>query len=445
MTEHRDPASEAALDALIRQAFRGQPDEPPPPDFADRMMALRRQEPAPRRRWRWAGVVAAATAAALVTLVVRRGPGPDVDQVATARRSVDLGDRGVAVMEVGSALERRGGRWSQRAGNVFYRIDRGGSFTLVTPAGEVVVLGTCFRVEVDPMKVIPQTKIGFVAGAALATAVVVTVYEGRVRLANGSGRHDLAAGEQGTFAAGQAPRSLSDSTSAARPPGAARPPALLPAGAGEVEQLRAKIATQEKELAALRQGQEQKGGGGRRGPVVDVPHDELLARAARCEVRFEEPEISGYEVKGLDEKSDWARAAGLSDTERDAYNESLKELQASVTGQLRALFVEVTGDPQMAEKLPVSGLLDQLMQKSSRPVFVEARARLAKEKAGLQPPPPDLARTPAIERALRIMINSGDELEKKLGERVGAERAKALHRVRDGWPGGRSSMSGCPN
>jgi hypothetical protein len=446
MTDDREPANEAALDALLREAFRRGPDESPPAGFAEAVMELRHQQPPARRAraWRWPALVAAAAAALLALVLGHRGPGADEELLATARQSIRLDTRGVAVMEAGGALERRDGRWTQRAGNVFYRIDRGGEFTLRTAAGEVVVLGTCFRVEVDPMKLSPQTKVGFLAGATLATAVVVTVYEGRVRLANGSGRQDLEAGEQGTLATGQAPGRLSGAAgSLAAAASAARPPALVTATAPDIEELRAKVAAQDKELATLRQDQKMKKGGS--GPWVDVPHDELVARAGRCELRWDEPEINGYQVKPLDEKNGWARTAGLSDTERDAYNEALKELQASVAGQLRQLFLEMTGDAQMAEKLPIAGLMGLILEKTPDPARTEARSRLSKERAGLLPPPTDPGKTPVIERALRIMTGAGDELEKKLGERVGADRARTLRRVRDGWPGGRSSMNGCPS
>jgi hypothetical protein len=432
---------ESALDLLVREALRRTPEEPVPPDFAERVMGARRHEP-PARRTRpslWLGAIAVAAAAAIVVAASR--PPADADHVATARQSISLG-RAVAVMEAGSALELRAGRWSQRAGNVFYRVDHGGAFTLVTPAGEVVVLGTCFRVEVDPMRLVGQTKVGFVAGAALATAVVVTVYEGRVRLANGQGQRELEAGEQGSFAAGQAPRLVAASEPAVARP-AAHPPALVPPAApAEIERLRATVAAQEKQLADLQQDLQRKGGGK---PWVDVPHDELVARASRCELRWEQPEINGYEVKPLDEKNGWARTAGLSDTERDAYNEALKELQASVAGQLRPLFVEMTGDAAMAEKLPIGGLMGLMMEKAPDSARIAARTQLSKERAGLAPSPADLAKTPVIERALRVVTGAGDELERRFGERVGADRARSLRRLRDGWPGGRSSMNGCAN
>jgi len=56
-------------------------------------------------------------------------------------------------------------------------------FVVMTPAGEIHVLGTCFRVEVKPMN-LKQTALGarsVVAVGAVASATVVSVYEGRVQ------------------------------------------------------------------------------------------------------------------------------------------------------------------------------------------------------------------------------------------------------------------------
>ena len=49
---------------------------------------------------------------------------------------------------------------------MFYRVDPGGPFTVTTPAGEVHVTGTCFRVEVLPMKPSKQGLLG-AAGSVL--------------------------------------------------------------------------------------------------------------------------------------------------------------------------------------------------------------------------------------------------------------------------------------
>ena len=83
------------------------------------------------------------------------------------------------------------------------------------------------------------------------------------------------------------------------------------------------------------------------------------------------------------------------------------------------------------------------MSKSPRGVADQARARLAKERAGLLPPPADLAATPVGERTLRLLFNLGNDFERRLGTRIGGERAHSLRARNDGWGGARSSSSGC--
>jgi hypothetical protein len=96
-------------------------------------------------------------------------------------------------------------RVSPPAGSVFYRVEPGGEFVIVTPAGDVTVR-TCFRVEVAPMALSvvdnKQRALFALGGAALASAVLVTVYEGRVRVPteSGQGGHELQAGEHAQLA-----------------------------------------------------------------------------------------------------------------------------------------------------------------------------------------------------------------------------------------------------
>ncbi len=153
-----------------------------------------RQKNAPPRPWlrRFiaVGVAAAAIAAALaIVLLGRSGSG---HAAAARRQTVALSGRAVAVLEAGAALSWRrswaGIAVEQPRGDVFYRVDRGGPFQVRTPAGTVVVTGTCFRVVV---------RTGRAADAAAPVSVLVLVYEGRVTLANASGGIDLAAGERG--------------------------------------------------------------------------------------------------------------------------------------------------------------------------------------------------------------------------------------------------------
>jgi periplasmic protein TonB len=169
----------------------------PSPDFIDRVMAARAREVAAapalvsgrRVRWqRWAIAAGGVLAAAVVVLALWRRPFAGTvprEVAATTRTTVDIGGRARAVMEAGGALAyavEGSGRTqvTQRSGSVFYRVDRGGPFVVVTPVGQVRVKGTCFRIA---------------AAAAPAHALLVTVFEGEVELVNPHGALGVAAGE----------------------------------------------------------------------------------------------------------------------------------------------------------------------------------------------------------------------------------------------------------
>src|SRR5262249_4079449 len=160
----------------------------------------------------WVGVALVATAA-VIALALRASPvAPSTgERITAARETLPLGGRGLAVAEPGSALGWRvdagAARIEPSAGDVGYRAEKGGPFVVRTPAGEVRVRGTCFRVEVDPMK---KGFLQMGAGAAMATAVLVTVYEGKVILANEKGQTALAAGQQARVASGESPSAASD-------------------------------------------------------------------------------------------------------------------------------------------------------------------------------------------------------------------------------------------
>src|SRR5262249_13838709 len=179
-----------------------------PAGFADRVLAARRA-PAPRRpRWVLA-TLAAGLAAALVAALWHRG-GIEKGTVAVLERTeIPLGRGAVAGAEPGAALawgvDDGAARIEQTRGDVFYRVERGGPFVVATPAGTVTVKGTCFRVEVTEMK---QAVIGAAVGAAAMAAVLVTVYEGRVLLANEHGATEVRAGEKARAQAGETPAAV---------------------------------------------------------------------------------------------------------------------------------------------------------------------------------------------------------------------------------------------
>ncbi len=180
--------SDDELDALLDDAVSAMPVREPPEHFADRVMAAR--APVREPRW-WPTVIAiAAAVVAAVALMWPRAEDVTGEMSAEVRTTVVLGTRGVAVAEHGAKVEwavtRNAARVEQRAGEVFYRVDEGGPFVVHTPAGDIRALGTCFRVEVEPVVNGSHLK-GAIAGAVLSAAVLVVVYEGEVSVANAHG------------------------------------------------------------------------------------------------------------------------------------------------------------------------------------------------------------------------------------------------------------------
>jgi FecR protein len=159
----------------------------PPADFADRVLEAAAR-PAPVRRTRTTRVLAGLMLAAAMAVVVAFGAHrrrADAHGVATAeaRQETRVGGRAVAVLEKGARIAWDGDDVRQDQGDVFWRVEPGARFVVRTPAGEVTVKGTCFRVRV------------LAAGAAGAVALAVMVYEGKVGVSHAGTQVDLVAGE----------------------------------------------------------------------------------------------------------------------------------------------------------------------------------------------------------------------------------------------------------
>jgi hypothetical protein len=160
----------------------------PTEGFADRVVRLAVAEPVPAERRRWgrifAGLLLAAALGAVIAFgAVRRGAAAHGDAAGVARQEVRVGTRAVAVLEPGAHVAWDGDVVTQDRGDVFWRVEPGARFVVRTPAGEVAVKGTCFRVKV-------------IAGAGIAAAAMaVVVYEGKVGVSHAGAQVDVVAGE----------------------------------------------------------------------------------------------------------------------------------------------------------------------------------------------------------------------------------------------------------
>ncbi len=454
------PAGDALDAALDRWHPPG-----PPAGFADRVVAAAAaMAPVARRgrgRWLAIAMVAATTAAAAGLAIVAwptSGPRPDAFAARpfAARETIALGDRGVAVVEPGAALGwRRDGAAlavRQDAGDVFYRVDRGAQapFTVTTPAGVVRVTGTCFRVEVMPMKPFRSSVLGAAAGAAIATVAVVTVYEGKVLVANPSGQAEVKAGERVTL----------DGTAPSPSPGVAGPSiavAMAPAPSLAItrEELlvrdraqREQIATLSTRLKDLESAMATGGAKVRKHPDGSGPDedwmnpskDELLALAKQCGVKFDVPPVMRGEPMQVDPET--AQAAGLTDPELAATNEVFVELARSWKQRVRGWYVEATGDAQGADQLSAHAMGEELQDKATPGEPQALQKRISHERAGLLAPPADLSRRSPFERYFRAFAALGDEAEHLIAAKIGVDKAHQVRAESGGWPM-RMSMAGC--
>ncbi|HEY0986900.1 MAG TPA: FecR domain-containing protein, partial [Kofleriaceae bacterium] len=435
-----DPEIARALDAWAPLA--------PPADFADRVVAARDAAAPEVRSPRWrvrliGGVVLAGAAAAVAVLALRSPYRAASDTVIAARRTtIELGGRGTAVAEPDTEVVWRvaddgAAEITQRTGNVFYRVERGGPFVVHTPAGDVRVTGTCFRVEVQAMTPNQKLVIAGLAGAAIASTVLVTVYEGRVIAETGAARTELAAGSQATLRdRGQVIVDGAVVGSAADVARATREQLVVRTQAQQAELVRLRARVAQLEGSAVPDGQ-----------AWDVPepgrvwHDpspEKLAEwAATCHVRTDEPALDRFTPRT---KPDVER--GITAGELGDYNAAMTETLKRWKELTRSLYIEVTGDTVGADTLSNEAMRREIEEKSPRTEMNVVLQRISQERAGLAAPPADLSKTSALERLTRAYVQLGDQSEAALAKRLGAQRA---HEIRgEGW-GARYEMGGCPD
>jgi hypothetical protein len=478
MTDERpSPPDEPLLDEETRSAL---PSLGAPDGFADRVMARLAEKqaaprrdadpvpprrPAPRLAYIAGGITLTAVAALAIWGRALETPerGKDAGQLVAERRStLPVGPRGVAVVEAGGAIAfaTEGERTvvEQTAGDVFYRVtpssDPDAGFVVRTPAGDVVVRGTCFRVEVIEMKGLKQALGGAALGAGVTAAVLVTVYEGKVRFANAEGATEVAAGERAVARVGDAPGPVVDvAPRAGNTPGASTALAEPPSPTATREELLGRDEAHRRELVTLRARVHQlestaasaaakpgeKSADER--PFFDPSPEELKAMAARCELRWDHPQMEPEEESLSPEQ---AMMIGLSDEERRTLNKAHHDFQLRNLATLRQIYLEVTGDTNGAEELSATSLFEEINRKSSPVEIRQVYQRLSAERAGLAVPPTDLSKASPYERMMRMATGLGNETEKLAATVLGPERAHRIRAEQGGWGSRHTSNHGCP-
>jgi hypothetical protein len=429
-----------------------------PTQLADRVLErIRRPALIATSRWRRIALVSVlAAAAAMATVLAIGGRAGETTMVgrhvASGRESVALGTRAIAVAEARASV-----RWTiaasgdvrvvQSEGNVFYRVEPGGEFFVDTPSGTVQVTGTCFRVEIQPMKLSRETALAAGIGAVLATITVVTVYEGHVRLVNPRGSVALGAGHRGRADPTAPPTHDADPPVAGSPTtpsmataaGASQPDATGRDLVAQNLQLHDDLDAARRQISALESKLAEARGG--RPSRVDPTRQQLADWAANCEIHLDAPGVFGASTPKLDAKlaADW----GLTSSEQPVIEQSLAELFERTRREMREIYVSATGNASGADELTAGAMLNEVENKVLPSDELQARRRLARERGGLQAPPANPDAQPPIERALRLLYRLGNDFERMLGESLTPARAHELRKHYDSWPGVHIHDSGC--
>lgn len=425
---------------------------PPPLDFPERVLAR-----LPSAKGRGAlrvglgvGLAAAVLLGAYGLHFPRRG-----EHVLLARTTVLVGDRATAVGEAGSELSYQVGLLGaaqvvQSAGDVFYRVERGGPFVVQTPAGAIEVTGTSFRVEVEMIGNKAAAGLGAGAGVVAASLVWVTVYEGAVRASGPSGALRVEAGDRAELRAGAEPTLLGPA-SAARRPGVAASAADPAPGRGPggsrpteetLESLRAERARLVAQVGALQAQLEEAGAPGKAPSdreMLDLDAATLARMADRCELRWDTIGV-GPEPPTL--SAEWAAEAELSDDEREVVDRVFAREHQALVGAIAQAYREVTGDDSGG--LSTSAMLMELEDKVPEGELKAVFQRLSAERAGRVPGPVDPANVSPVERVFRALTQSGDVVESALAKELGPEVARRLRHTRGGWSSKSRSSYGCP-
>lgn len=429
-----------------------------PADFAERVVAKGLLS---RRRQRlWTAALAACLVAMVSGSVLVWGHIPSSGTLTTQRLNTVAVGTAVAVVQGQSTLSWQVDFWGrakvqQDAGKIFYRVEPGSEFVVYTPAGKVEVTGTCFQLEVLPMD--KKTVASTGASALIAAAVVATVYEGEVIAVTASETQEITAGQVATLgpqgirrhqlepAAGSLPRTLKNAGSYSNgehsPTAAEEVVGQLPNHPAVAQlllqkrQLEQKAQELQEQVAKLQKTSHSQ-------KTYDLPKEELLAMAEKCEVRWDWIVPDSAASAGLDKK---AEELDLSEAERATMLQVLQTYNQDVSAEIRKLYTELTGDPNVGS-MAMESMLWEAIDKTPKRESQRVYQSIARERAGLQPAPVETASMSAFERFFRLVHGAGDRLEQAMAEELGEETARAYRDLHGGY-GSKSRMrnGGCPN
>lgn len=432
--------------------------EAPPSDFAARVLdRIGEEQPArvttPRRWRRWLAIGAAATLATAAAMTLRIGGSPSRGEaIARDRTEVAMGSRAVAVLEPGASVTWNGDDVVQPIGDVFYRVERGGRFTVHTPAGDVDVKGTCFTVKVKPLGAheqgVEMQKRDFKAagiGAGVTALALVAVYEGKVTVSRASGRADLVAGQTaqagpdgvrltGAVAEGQKAFDAKIAAAESSDDPASKANQNLVRQVGEYRSRLEAITAQKAELETKLHRAEEMVAAQHDGAVphhhdFDLSEEDWKELAKDSTVKFQIPCIRRPSEKPWAPSQDKLDLLGMQPQDREIIQSAYGRSNQRVWSALKPLCASAIGSPDVADKLGPETcmhlILDAENERDSKAAD-EAQQAVAEIRAGLRPmPDPKKEMNPVLAMFLAATGESKN-LEADLAQSYGPDEAHRL-------------------
>lgn len=393
-----------------------------------------------KRRATWAiASVAVGLAASAIFHFAQRAPSHG-EITAETRTEVQIGDRAVAVLEPGATVKWDGDAVDQRAGNVFYRVERGGGFRVHTQQGDVDVQGTCFRVDVkasernDDMTT-RDWKVGG-TGALVATLMLVSVYEGKVAVSHAQERATLVAGDSATVT--NAGLVVSDETAKNGTTGGGNASSFEEANknlVGSVSDYKKKLETIETQKKALEQklaAAEEKLAiekrGGDAAPTkndFDLSQDDLVALAKEGTMKYRQP----CTKPNYRPDAETLQKLGLAPQDGETIAAAYKRIGEWRETHIRPMCQEAVGKSELSEKMPVDAclhLVSDYLGETDPKARQEAQQLAVDIRAGLKPAPAAGEKTPVLTRMMLATTQQMKVFEDELAKTFGPEEA---HRI----------------
>jgi hypothetical protein len=422
----------------------------PPRGFADAVVAAARREqalgssvappkPRPRAARVFAGLLVAAAMAAVVAFGAHRhGLNAHGAVTADARQEVHVGSRALAVLEKGAHVTWDGDTIDQSAGDVFWRVEPGARFVVHTPAADVAVKGTCFRVKLvdEEGEMNARDARSGAVGAALAAVAFVGVYEGKVAVSHAGQSVDLVAGESASAGAAGVKRVAGVGEEGAPVQAAAASAsegeqAVMAANANlaeRVQEYRRKLESIESQKQKLEkqlaEAQAKLADGGIPRSQYDLTPDDLKALAKDGEVRMRVP--CGGPQGDYSVSADTLDSLGLAPQDGPLLQSAYQASHARTWGVLQPLCSQALGGADVShigQQACVSILMNVASEKNAAGYDEDVR-EVAEILAGQRPPPAPGAQVDPLVTAYLTLAQETQSIQSDLARSIGPDDAR---------------------